>query len=259
MKSMNFSNLLKAVVTVLFSMAVLTSCNKDDLEKGGATIIFLATYDSETSIVGLTKSVSPVNSGELSNGVVIERFKINIKEIEMEFDDDDPLFATGSVASDIELEGPFEIDLILEGNALLNVIAENVELPAAAYEEIEFEFDKSENSISEMFMKTILVKGTIDGAPFIFWHDDSFDVEIEFDYNVYLDEAKQAIIIVSFDIVSLFDPDKGGIDISHAKDRNGNGIIEIYPDDPDGNEDLADKLMDRLEDIINAFEEMYDN
>jgi hypothetical protein len=162
----------------------------------------------ETSAAGLTKSVSSVNSGELSNGVVIESFKINIKEIELEFDDDHPLFATGSMASDIELEGPFEIDLMLEGNALVNVIAENVELPAAAYKEIEFEFDASENSISEMFMKTILVKGTIDGTPFIFWHDDSFDVEIEFDYNVHLDEAKQAIIIVSFDIVSLFDPER---------------------------------------------------
>jgi len=257
---MNFSNFLKAAVTVLFSMAVLTSCDKDDLEKGGATFKFTASYpDSETSAAGQLKSVSSANNGELSNGVVIESFKVNIEEIELEFDDDDPLFATDSVASDIELEGPFEIDLMLEGNALMNVIAENVELPAAAYEEIEFEFDKSENSISEMFKKTILVKGTIDGTPFIFWHDDSFDVEIEFDYNVYLDEAKQAIIIVSFDIASLFDPEKGGIDISHAKDYNGNGIIEIYPDDPDGNEDLADKLMDRLEDIIEAFEEMYDN
>jgi hypothetical protein len=258
--SKNFSNFLKAAVTVLFSMAVLTSCNKDDLEKGGATIIFKAPYpDSGISAARLTKSVSSVNSGELSNGVVIESFKINIKEIELEFDDDHPLFATGSMASDIELEGPFEIDLMLGGNALVNVIAENVELPAAAYKEIEFEFDASENSISEMFMKTILVKGTIYGTPFIFWQDDSFDVEIEFDYNVHLDEAKQAIIIVSFDIASLFDPAKGGIDISHAKDGNGNGIIEIYPDDPDGNDDLAGKMMDRLEDIIDAFEEMYDN
>jgi lipoate synthase len=48
--SMNFSNLLKAAVTVLFSMAVLTSCNKDDLEKGGATIIFLATYPDSGNI-----------------------------------------------------------------------------------------------------------------------------------------------------------------------------------------------------------------
>jgi len=254
---MNFSNFGKAAVLILFLLAVLSSCNKDDMEKGGATFVFKATYeDSESASL---KSATAVNNKEFSNGVVIESFKINIKEIELEFDDDDPLFAKDSVASDIELEGPFEIDLMLEGNTLETVIAENVELPAAAYEEIEFDFDKSENSISEMFMKTILVKGTIDGYPFIFWHDDSFDVEIEFDYNVYLDEAKQAMIIVSFDIVSLFDPERGGVDISHAKDGNGNGIIEIYPDDPDGNEGLADKLMDRLEDIIDAFEEIYDN
>jgi hypothetical protein len=258
--SMNFSNLLKTVVTVLFSIAVLTSCEKDNLEKGGTTIKFTSSYpNSGTSAIGSAKSYSSVKSGELSKGVIIESFKINIKKIELEFDDDHPLFSTDSVASDIDLEGPFEIDLMLEGNALVSVIAENVELPAAAYKEIEFEFDANENSISEMFKKTILVKGTIDGTPFIFWQDDSFDVEIEFDYNVHLDEAKNAIIVVSFDIASLFDPEKGGIDISHAKDGNGNGIIEIYPDDPDGNDDLAGEMMDRLEDIIEAFEEMYDN
>ena len=235
----------------------MTSCEKDEPGKGGATFKFTASY--QTSATVSAKSFSSVNNGELSNGVVIESFKVNIKEIELEFDDDHQIFATDSVASDIELEGPFEIYLMLEGNILEPVIAENVGLPAAPYKEIEFEFDASENSISEMFMKSILVKGTIDGTPFIFWQDDSFDVEIEFDYNVYLDEVNQAIIIVSFDIASLFDPARGGIDISHAKDGNGNGIIEIYPDDPDGNEELADRFMDRLEDIIDAFEEMYDN
>ena len=255
--SVNFSNLLKTAVTILFSIAVLTSCEKDEPGKGGVTFKFTASY--QTSATVSTKSSSSVNNGELSNGVVIESFKVNIKEIELEFDDDHPLFETDSVASDIELEGPFEIYLMLEGNILEPVIAENVGLPAAPYKEIEFEFDASENSISEMFMKSILVKGTIDGTPFIFWQDDSFDVEIEFDYNVYLDEVNQAIIIVSFDIASLFDPARGGIDISHAKDGNGHGIIEIYPDDPDGNEELADRFMVRLEDIIDAFEEMYDN
>ncbi len=258
MKSIkNFSNLFKIAGLFLFSLAVLSSCSKDDIEKGGTTILFKGKYlNSGSSSI---KSVSAVNEGELSNGVVIESFKINISEIELEFDDDDPMFEKDSFASDIELEGPFEIDLMLEGMTLETLIAENIDLPSAAYEEIEFEFEKSENSISEMFKKTILVKGAIDGIPFIFWHDEDFDMEIEFENTVRLDVAKQALITVSFDILSMFDPGKGGIDISNAKDGNGNGIIEIYPDDPDGNKKLADRLMDRLEDIIEAFEDRYDD
>lgn len=257
-KVMNLSVMSKMAILFLFSIALLSSCSKDDIEKGGVGFLFKGTYLNQESSASL-KSASASNEGELSNSVIIESFKINIAEIELEFDDDDPLFATDSFASDIELQGPFEIDLMLEGMALEAFIAENVVLPKAAYEEIEFEFEKSENPISEMFKKTILVKGTIDGTPFIFWHDEDFDLEIEFDNTVHLDEAKQAIITVSFDIVSMFDPSMGGVDISAARDGNQNGIIEIYPDDPDGNEKLADRLMDRIEDVIDAFEDRFDD
>jgi len=253
----NFSNLFIVAGLFIFSLTLLSSCSKDDIEKGGTTILFKGKYlNSGSSSI---KSVSAVNEGELSNGVVIESFKINIAEIELEFDDDDPMFDRHSFASDIELEGPFEIDLMLEGMALEALIAENVDLPSAAYEEIEFEFEKSKNSMSEMFKKTVLVKGTIEGIPFIFWHDEDFDMEIEFENTIHLDAARQALIVVSFDILSMFDPGRGGKDISNAKDGNGNGIIEIYPDDPDGNKNLADSLMDRLEDIVDVFEDSFDD
>ena len=257
MKTMKSSNLFKTAALIVFSLTVLSSCNKDDIEKAGTGFLFKATYPGTSSET--TKSDSKVENGELSNGVIVENFRINIGEIELEFDDDDPMFQTDSFASDIEMEGPFEIDLMAEGVTLEIMLVDFVELPAAAYKEIEFEFEKSENSISEMFMKSVLVKGTIDGIPFVFWSDEDFDMEIEFEDKVYLDEAKHAVITVSFDIVSLFDPANGGIDISNAVDGNGNGIIEIYPDDPDGNEELAGYLQDRLEDIIDAFEEKYDN
>ncbi|MFO7575730.1 MAG: hypothetical protein R6W67_11305 [Bacteroidales bacterium] len=241
-------NLFK--VLMIISLAVfLSSCNKDD-KNSLATIKFEANY--QTTKTTPVKSISAVD-------VVIESFKINIEEIEIEFDDDDPLFATDSFATDIELEGPFEIDLVKNGNSLETFIVNNVELPSAAYEEIEFEFSESENSISEMYGKSILIKGTIDGTPFIFWTNEEFEVEIEFDDLVYLDEASRAVLTVSFDLTSLFNYADGGIDITSAMDGNGNGIIEIYPEDPDGNSDLADLIWEKIEYIIEAFEEEYDN
>jgi hypothetical protein len=233
-------------LTLLFAISVLfISCDKDEL-KGGISIKFAATGNPTTKNAPL-------------EGVIIESFIINIGEIELEFDDNDPLFATDSVASDIDLGGPFEIDLMKNGNPLSTVIAQNVELPQAAYDEIEFKFRESENPISMMLGKSIMVKGTINGTPFIFWTDEEIEVEIEFEKNVLLEDAQMAYITVTFDILSLFNPAAGGIDISGATDGNGNGIIEIYPEDPDGNEDLANKLWDRLEDITEAFEDQYDN
>jgi hypothetical protein len=245
MKTANLFKVLMIITLAIF----MSSCNKDD-KNAMATIKFEGYYQT-------TKSTPAKN---LSSGsVVIESFKINIEEIEIEFDDDDPLFATDSCVTDIELEGPFEIDLVKNGDALETFIVNNVELPTAAYEEIEFEFSESENSISDMYGKSILIKGTIDGTPFVFWTDEEFEVEIEFDELVYLDEASRAVLTVSFDLTSLFNSAAGGIDITSATDGNGNGIIEIYPEDPDGNSDLADLIWEKIEYIIEAFEEEYDD
>lgn len=239
MKTFSFWNLVVIAALLVFT----SSCSDDDEDpKNQTSIKFTASYPS-------TKS-STVNSG-----VSIERFKINIEEIEIEFDDEEPLFTTDSVATDYEFEGPFEVDLMDAGNTLQTTVARRVELPAAAYEEIEFKFRESEVTSSEMFEKSILIEGEINGVPFVFWSDEEIEVEIEFENLVYIDEAKVAILTISFDLGALFDTSKGGIDISSATDGNGDGVIQIHPDNPDGNDDLSDSIWNKIEDIIEAFEE----
>lgn len=241
---MKTQDLFKAFI-VLFIAVFLSSCKKDD-QKGMASIKFEAHYPT-------TKSTTAEKSSSV--GVIIESFKINIEEIEIEFDDNDPLFLTDSVATDYELDGPFEIDLVKDGNALGTTIASNVELPTAAYDEIEFKFRESKVLTAEMNGKSIQVKGTINGTPFIFWSDNEIEVEIEFEQLVYLDEASNAVLAVSFDLASLFNPAVGGVDITSAIDGNANGTIEIYPGDSDGNSNLASQIWAKLEHIIDAFEE----
>ena len=245
MKTLKFIKVLMIV-----SLAViLSSCEKNDLESNAA-IKFESTYQ-------VTKSAAL--NGSLAEEVFIEAFKINIEEIEIEFDDDDLMFESDSAYSDYEFEGPFLINLMEDGNPLEAYILDNVELPQAAYDEIEFEFDENETPGSEMYGKSILISGTIDGTPFIFWSDEELEVEIEFEDPVFIDDASNAILTVSFDLGALFSPGAGGIDLGQATDGNGDGIIEIYSDDPDGNEDLADMIWEKIEDIIEAFEEEYDD
>jgi len=246
--------ILKMKKTVFFKTAIIPiilalvfmSCEKE--KQGGLTLKFAGSATQ----TGLTIKSDNVNA------VIVESFKINIGEIELEFDDD--VYISGYGYDDeIELKGPFEVDLIKNGDALVTTIVSNVELPDGRYEEIEFKFEKSKKSNSDLFQKTVLIKGTINGVPFIFFTDEEFEVEIEFEDYVNVDDATIAILMVSFDIASLFDPAQGGINIANAIDGNGNGIIEIYEDDPDGNEELAERIEDRLDDIIEAFEDQFDD
>jgi len=247
---MKTPNLFKAVIILLIAVFI-SSCDNDDNSLKNQTAIKFEANNQTTKSTPL-KSTSAVE-------VNTESFKINIAEIEIEFDDNDPMFENDSVFSDYEFDGPFEIDLMKDGTPLETTILKNVELPEAAYEEIEFKFEESENSISDMYGKSIRVEGTIDGTPFIFWSDEEIEVEIEFEELVHLDEASRAVLTVSFDLGTLFNPEASGIDITSATDSNENGIIEIYPEDPDGNSDLADLIWEKIEDIIDAFEEKYDD
>jgi hypothetical protein len=249
-KILTFMKTLKKITPLLFLFSLVfiwTSCQKDDGLKDGNTAL---------KFTGVYNSGMQTKSSALS-GVAIETFTINIGEIEFEFDDDNN--NNGLTYSEIKLKGPFELDLVKDGQGQVVTLINTLNLPETGYDEIEFEFDKNENPTSQMFKKTVLIKGTINGTPFVFFTDEEFEMEIEFEDPVDLSEVENAIITVSFDVQALFDPARGGIDISNARDRNGNGIIEIFEDDPDGNEDLAEKIEDRLDDIIEAFEDMWDD
>lgn len=240
---------LKKIFPLFFLLSfvfIFFSCEKESSLKDGNTALkFKGIYNfTQTKSSALT-------------GVVIETFTINIGEIEFDFDDDNN--NNGLTYSEITLKGPFELDLVKDGQGQVVSLINDLNLPQAGYDEIEFEFDKNENPISEMYKKTVLIKGSINGTPFIFFTDEEFEMEIEFEEPVDLSEVESAIIMVSFDVQALFDPAQGGIDILNAQDGNGNGIIEIYEDDPDSNEELAEDIEDRLDDIIEAFEDMWDN
>ncbi|MEE4284856.1 MAG: hypothetical protein V2I31_01870 [Mariniphaga sp.] len=235
-------NLFKAAIIISIA-AFSYSCDKEDidLQNGNAALKFQGVYNP-----------APTKSAALTE-VLVESFTINVEEIEFEFDDDNN--NNGLTYSEIMLKGPFEIDLVEDEQGRVVTLFNDLNLPVAGYDEIEFEFDKNENPNSDLYKKTVLIEGDINGTPFIFFTDEEFEMEIEFEEPFDLSEVESAIVTVSFDVLALFNPAQGGIDITAARDGNGNGIIEIYEDDHDGNENLADKIEDRLDDIIEAFEE----
>ncbi|HSV88168.1 MAG TPA: hypothetical protein VLH61_05955 [Bacteroidales bacterium] len=227
--------------------AFLTSCGKED--EGNAKVSFQA-VNTKTMM-----KTAPVA------GVVVNTFKVNIDEIEFEFyDSDDDAYPDGEKYSEYELEGPFEVDLVRDGNTQLTTLVTGIELPKTGFDEIEFEFELSENRASELFGKSILVKGTLNGVPFEYFSTiDEFEVEVEFEYPVDLSAAGGVSVIVSIDLASIFDPTRGGVDISQATDGNGNGTIEIHLLDNDGNRVLADRIDDAIWKAIDSIEERWDD
>ncbi|MCM4168932.1 hypothetical protein KCTC52924_02633 [Arenibacter antarcticus] len=260
MNTENRSVLTKVKTTLLclgigiLGMLTVVSCDKDNTsnKQGKLAINAKAKFMDDSA-----KSSKPAK--EVGPNLVISDFLINLKEFELEFDldydddeneqwDDDGFF---DYEDEIELEGPFELDLIKGEISFINA-----NIPMGNYEEIEFKIDKSKDVTSDLFGKSILIKGTIENVPFIFWHD--FDDEIEIDFE----DPKMDIVIVEnqtnltiqFDLTQLLNG-VGGVDLSQAADGNEDGIIEISPEDQDGNNAIATQLKEKIKDIIDLLDD----
>lgn len=227
---------MKTLQKTLFLLSLCTllilsiSCSEDE--------------SNDDNLMIKAKSTSTFSQSRISSidAVTISEFKINIKEIELEFDDDyNEIDSDGFIDfnDEIELEGPFELDL-LSGTS--NIAS--LEIPEGNYEEIEFEFDKNTNESSEMFNKTVKIQGTIDNIPFIFWHDFEEEIEVDFENEVndITISANLIEIVIIFDLDTILNQ----VDLASASDGDNNGTIEISPEDLDGNNELADLIKEAL-------------
>lgn len=226
---------LKNLLGIITLVIVLASCSSDsEGNRNNLNIVARATYSPAA------------NKTTLNNDVVLNSFKINLKEIEFEFaegndddDSDDDGFYNGD--DEFELYGPFELDLLNQ-----NAPVTTVTIPNGTYEEVEFKLHKSTNSASAMFNKSIEITGTINGTPFIFWHNIDEDFEIDYE------DTNQNLVISnnSYDLVFNFDLNQvlSLVDLSSAVDGDGDGLIEIGPNDTDGNQSLANQIANSIED-----------
>ena len=235
-------------VVMLLGAALFVACNNDEPSATGTVILKMEAVSSTGSTI----------NGRIKTTTVIDDFKVNIKEIEFEFDEEDSHFDTDSAFDeDVKLKGPFVVD-VLEQNALVEQLITTVNLPNARYEEVEFKLHKNEDA-GVMNGKSILITGTVDGKPFIFWHDTDEEFEIDFE-NESTDltiNGNTVPMVINFQLERLFSSLKGGIDLSLAKDGDGDGVIEINPGsvDNDGNKELADAIKDLLEDATDLIDD----
>lgn len=239
----NHVKFLVGLCIILFSFS---ACKKES--EHGVSVHFLTK---------LTNKQSAIQKVPATNTLTVESFEINIKEIEFEYDENDALYVENDSTyyDDIELKGPFEIDLMKGGKTQVQTIINSANIPIALYDEIEFEFCKSKDTKSTIFGKSIVIKGLINNVPFIYSTDQEIELEIEFQNGLAIDGIADTHVFVSFDMDELFDVSKGGVDLTSAVDGNGDGKIEIFAQDPDGNEQIAASIWMRLNQIVDAYDD----
>ena len=150
---------------------------------------------------------------------------------------------------EFELRGPFELNLSQD-----EVTVVEVEIPVGEYEEVEFEMERSNNPTSDLYQKSILMRGTISGTAFEFFHTLEEDFEVDYEdqgQNLVITENNNNSIVFDFDLVAVFNQ----VDLTGATDGNGNGTIEISPEDEDGNRQLANRIKNAIEEYVDLLDD----
>ncbi len=224
-------NILKLIVMAF--AVTLTSCSNES-DEGSIRLKLRAVNASASNTSGL--------SGRGNENVVFTDFKISIRDVVFKNDDDQ---SSNLDTDEIQFRGPYQVDLLDNSDALTQTIGEAF-VPDGLYKELRFKFHKDEDlpATNDLYDRSIFIRGTIDGTPFVFWHDTSENLDVGRSTGVQVTEGT-VDFTVTFDI-SQFLNSFNQIDLSMATDNNEDGIIEIYPNDEDGNQDIADQLKENI-------------
>jgi len=155
---------------------------------------------------------------------------------------------TDSAYSNNEVKGPFILNL-MENGAVKNLLVNVGQVPNATFDKIEFKVGKSSAVpvTDTMYNKSILLTGTYNGTPFAMWERRESEFKVHFSDTTKLNLIGDAVQLkVNFQIQRFLNA-ISAIDLSKAVDGNHNGILEIGPGDPDGNNFLVAHFLDNVQ------------
>jgi hypothetical protein len=229
----------KAAILGLLTMFVI-SCSEDSSSNGNVTLKASAVTASKPSLTGRLAATS-------TPAVVITDFQVNIGGIKFETDALDVRHETDPTHEDFKLNGPFLLDLLSPEAALTQIIA-SVAIPNAKYEEIKFMFVQS-TVAGDMQGKTFLLKGTIDGKPFVVWSSEEAHLEMDFadpskDFTV---NSADLTLNIKIQLDAVIARITALINQGLLLDTDGDGVIEITTTLGDGHHSFGHEIQDLLE------------
>lgn len=249
-------NLKRSFLLVLTLALICYSCSNDTTNPNVGKL----NISAKSSFTNLTGKSSSTN--KMAGDIVINDFRMNLSKFKLELDIEDENYqddqneqwdddGSYDFEDEIELMGPFELNLM---SGQINFL--NVNVPVGNYDEIKFKFDASTDLSSDLLNKSILIQGTINGTPFIFWHNFDDELEVDFEdaqFDISVTQNAQGIVI-DFDLGQILDS-VNGVDLTLATDGNQDGTIEISPEDTDGNNELAEAIRNKIKEYVNLLDD----
>lgn len=180
-------NLIKKLALFTLIISVFTSCNKDDVNVNTSRVN--VAFKSSQSLLK--------NNGTATEAFILNEFTLCFTEIEFDVNDDmeDELPGNTPTYSDIELEGPFLVDLMsVEAETGIDIGVANV--PNAIYEEIEFDIEPyTLEEPTEMTGKSLVATGSYEGTAFTIVSSKELELEIEYPNGYTLDGSDSRLFI----------------------------------------------------------------
>ena len=217
-------------------MFMFQACTKDNVAPGKTNVTLIAKGSDQIS----TLKSATLNT--LGDTLAITDFLVHVRKIEFETEDhsmEGMEHMEDSTDTELEFEGSYLFDLVNDGSLGEQVVG-MFEVPNNVYNKLEVDMYKypadGENTL--MQGKTFYIAGSFNGQAFEFWSDLMDELEVEFPDSSSIDlNGVDFSLYIDFHIDQIRDfLMNAGFGTAH--DGNGNGIIEINPENTDGNQDL---------------------
>lgn len=244
---MRRSKLIPTYLLATGAFLFMFSCSDENPSPVGTVNLTLSGTGNTTYNSG-----GRISGGRVEAAVEITDFQISVRDVVFKTDVDDNGIADDS--TEVVFSGPYALDLLDNSTALSQSIG-SAEAPTGVYEELRFVLHKTRDvaETSPLYDRSIFVKGTIDGTPFEMWHDTSENLDIGKSTGIVVDENGVSLD-VTFSVDQFMDA-QVQIDLSQAVDGDGDGVIEINPNDDDGNKEIADALKENIKAAADILEE----
>jgi hypothetical protein len=188
----------------------------------------------------------------------VSEFEVGTKDVEMKYASQADL-AAGISLGGISLKSnintsfgnsastPKRLVLIANGESRVELVGEG-DSPEGKYTEVELTLYKNSEISSDepMHEKSLLIRGEVQGTPTWVWMDAEKQLKAEAQEEEGIEVENETEMMLVFDMVELFK----NVDFETAVDANGDGRIEIGPNDVDGNVELYSQIEANLESAV---------
>lgn len=231
---MNRTTIFQRLFLGIATTAIVASCSQsDEVPDTQSHVSMKATMATSTS--------SESNGGLVFGNLTFTDVKMSVEDIKLHLRATSETSKKPTIAH-LNNKTPQVLTLVEEGQIVVAPIGD-ASVYNGVYGKLNFNLIQATSvpEEDEMFGKSLLVKADWNGVPAELSLDIEDEVEVKFNKGIEVDGAKTFILTLYMD--RLLE----GVDPASIMDGNGDGLIEIGPNDEDGNLAVYEKLKANIE------------